>query len=232
MITCGPQRRRAPDFAGRRSASTALAAAPVGLVASGVEEDRIDTASAPGPPRVGGPERASDEDRLEESANKAFRVGVEPEGVGPLEPLGDIAREDHDEEPGHNPADHRPTPTHEDQREAEDDLDDAGQQHDEVGVDWEPDRDLGLELVALRCQMTDAGDDEAAAEHQASNWSSGRGHLLNLRTAARTVRPDISAGSWWPTAVARVVVAALTRNHDEVSPSRQAYREAASCPPA
>ena len=41
-------------------------AAPVGLVASGVEEDRIDTAAAPGPPRVGGPERPSDECWLEE----------------------------------------------------------------------------------------------------------------------------------------------------------------------
>ena len=98
---------------------------------------------------MGGPERPSDECRLEEQANEPFRVGVEPEGIGPVEPLGDIAREDHDEEPGHRPADHRPPPAHEDQREAEDDLDDAGQQHDEVGVDREPARNLSLELLAL-----------------------------------------------------------------------------------
>ena len=74
------------------SAGAALAR-DVGQAVSVAGEDCVETASPPGSPRIGGPERPDDEHRLEEEANEAFCVGVEPEGVGPLEPLGDIAGE-------------------------------------------------------------------------------------------------------------------------------------------
>jgi hypothetical protein len=47
-----------------------------------------------------GEQRPEHEQRLEEQARDAFAVGVEPERVGVLEQLRDVAGEDRDEERG------------------------------------------------------------------------------------------------------------------------------------
>jgi hypothetical protein len=54
--------------------------------------------------------------------------------------------------------------TEDDQRRAEHDLDDSGHHHDEIFVEWEPTRDLSLELGALSGEVGDAGTDESRAE--------------------------------------------------------------------
>lgn len=83
---------------------------------------------------------------MEQQAHPASDVGVESEGIGPRHELGDVAREDHDEEGGDEPADLDPPAGERQEHTGEADLEDTGDEDDGVGVDREPRRRLGEEL--------------------------------------------------------------------------------------
>ena len=106
---------------------------------------------------------------MEEEATEPLGVGVEAECVGTFAPLGDVAREDDDEEAGDDPPDGHPLAPQREEREPEADLHQPRRDHDHVGIDREPIGDLGLELVALRGQMADAGEHQCSAEHPATD---------------------------------------------------------------
>lgn len=74
---------------------------------------------------MGAPQRPRDQQRLEEQADHPRPVGVEPEGICVGDQLIDVARKDCDEEGRHDPADQASVPHHEQQGEAQPDLDEA-----------------------------------------------------------------------------------------------------------
>ena len=101
---------------------------------------------------------------MEEESCEALGTGVEPEGVGALDPLRDVAGKDHDEESGDGPANGHAATSEQQERQTEGDLHEPrGDDHD-VGLDREPVRHLRLELVTLKREMAGAGEHQRGAE--------------------------------------------------------------------
>src|SRR5690606_705773 len=118
------------------------------------------SASEP-PARV---QRPQHEHRLEEQPHQPLGVGVEVEGVGALDVLGDVAGEDDDEEDGEQGTEQPPVPRQARERGAEHDLHHPGHHDDEVGVHGEPLRYLRLELLPPARQMGDPRPDHGQSE--------------------------------------------------------------------
>jgi len=83
-----------------------------------------------------------------------------------VDELADVPREDQDEEHPGGESDRRSVPTGQEQRTAERDLDDAGDDDDEVGVEHDPSGDLCSELLSGAGEMGDAGCEEEGAQHK------------------------------------------------------------------
>jgi hypothetical protein len=120
-----------------------------------------------GRPRPGAPEGPREEHRLEEQADQAPGVGVEPERIPVVDVLGDVPGEHRDEERGDDPAHQHRVAVQQEQPDAEHDLDDARRDHDESGVERDPAGDLRVELVAREREMRGPGEDQETAEDTA-----------------------------------------------------------------
>lgn len=125
-------------------------------------------AAQPGP-GAGRPQGPDDEHRLAEQPQAARQVGVEPEGAALLDELGDVAGEDGHEEGGHHQPDRHAVAGEQDQREPEGDLDHAGDEHHQVGVDRHPRGHLRPELPAGGPQVGGAGEQQEQAQEHAGD---------------------------------------------------------------
>jgi hypothetical protein len=109
------------------------------------------------------PERARDEEGLDEQAPEALGVGVHAEPVAVVQPLVDVAREDRDEEAREDRADAALLLRKHDERGAQHDLDGARHHDDAVLVDL---RDLGRPLGHLVLELAPAPEEVAESrEH-------------------------------------------------------------------
>ena len=83
-------------------------------------------------PRAGAMQRPGNEQRLKEQAGEALAVGVEAEGVHPVEILRDVAGKDGDEERGGAQADGHAVPGKRDEARADEQLGHAGHDDDRI----------------------------------------------------------------------------------------------------
>lgn len=117
--------------------------------------------------RPGRPPGPRDENGLEEEPVASRRVGVETEGIVPVDELADVAGEDRDEEqPGSKPDECASSPRDKQGR-TEGNLGKTGHNHDEVLVESHPVGDLRLEVLAGKRQVGHTCEDERRTEDQA-----------------------------------------------------------------
>ena len=83
--------------------------------------------------------------------------------------MGDIAREDRDEESGQQQPDEHPPVLEQDQRAAQRDLDDAGGEHRDIGWHRHPRRHLRLELLTCERHMRDTRERHERSEQDAAD---------------------------------------------------------------
>ena len=110
------------------------------------------------------PQRPRHEDGLEEQPCETLGVGVEPERIDAVDPLGNVAREDRHEEDRDNDTDQHTMPTERDQCRTESQFNDARHEYDDVSVEREPARDLRLELQSLAREMSNTCERQDATE--------------------------------------------------------------------
>jgi hypothetical protein len=117
------------------------------------------------------PQCPNHKQRLEQESDTASKVRIEPESVCMRGELGDVSGKDDDEEDRDNPSDpHSPTSQHQ-QAQSKGDFYDARRDDDEVSVQRQPRRHLGVERGPGEAQMTDAGEYQDAAQNIARNAS-------------------------------------------------------------
>jgi len=104
---------------------------------------------------------------LEHQPDTACEITVEPEGVGAADELLDVAGEHRDEERGDDPTDGDAVPGEQDQREAEQDLDDSRRHDDQINRQGQPLRHLGDERLPGEREVADAGEGEDSSEEPA-----------------------------------------------------------------
>jgi len=120
---------------------------------------------------TGAPQGPNDEHRLEEQSNESGGVGVEPEGIAPLDELPDVAGEDDDEEGRHHPADRGPVPHDQQEREAEGHFDDT-RDVDDGRRQGHPRGNLGEEEV-MGEKVPDPGNEKDGGQAHAANRRQG-----------------------------------------------------------
>lgn len=96
----------------------------------------------------------------------------------PVDELADVAREDGDEEQSDRETHERSTPTGNQQRETERDLDEPRHDHHDVFVDGDPVGYLRTEVGSSEPQVSDARHRKCGTEDKASNRSNG-GHSVH-----------------------------------------------------
>jgi hypothetical protein len=102
---------------------------------------------------------------LEQESHETLQVGVEPERIGAVSPLGDVARKDRYEEDSDDEADQDAVPTQRDECSTEGHFDDARRKYDDVVVEREPVRNLCLEVDSLAREVGNTSDQQDATEH-------------------------------------------------------------------
>ena len=141
------------------------------------------------PPPAAAVQGEQDQERLEEQPDESLAVGVEAEGVGALDVLGDIAGEDRHEERREQSGDEPLPPGQCDEGRAQRDLDDARREHDQVLVPWEPVGHQGLELHPQDRQVQHSCAHHRRAEHETHGGAGEGGHVGTV--AGRAARPAV-----------------------------------------
>ena len=98
-----------------------------------------------------------------------MRCRVQAECVVAVDELTDVAREHGDEEQSCRKTEQGTVSADDDQRGAERNFDDAGEDDHHVLVDADPVGHLRLEALAVEREVGDPGDDERATEHDPRN---------------------------------------------------------------
>ena len=140
---------------------------------------------------------------MEEQAVASGAVGVQPEGIVAVDELADVAREDGQEEQARCEAEKRAAAAYDDQRRTERDLDEAGQDDDDVLVEPDPIGHLRLEIDAGKRQVAEPGDDERATQDHpgdvaGTSRSSDSHGSYRTASSAPTGRPSATARNGEP----------------------------------
>ncbi len=184
-VDARPPRRdrghRRPGPTRRSSAGEVVGPVDLGVVAGPASPGAL-----PPPAAEQGQEH---EHGLEEEPDESLAVGVETEGVGALDVLGDVAGEDQHEERRQQRSDEPPSPRERDEGRAQGDLDDARGEHRQVLVDGEPVGHLGLELLSLGRQVEHSCAHHRRAEQETGNGAGdgSHGRTVGGRTAVDPV---------------------------------------------